>query len=241
MGVFAGPEIVEDGLVLTLDAGNTKSYPGSGTTWTNLSGNGNNGTLVNGVGYDSASGGSLTFDGTNDYVSIPNMSTYLTNKTQFSYSTFIKITGAGTFGMFFTFGNSNNFANDITFYYKPADTTLNFQVNNGSDGRGLVSYTAGQYDNICVVYDGNQSTNATRLKVYINGNLQTLTFIDYNVPASTSSTSFTDCVIGIYSTANYASTTLFSGNVGTSQLYNKALAAAEVKQNFNALRGRFGI
>ena len=235
------PPIVTDGLVLHLDAGDSASYPGSGTTWTNLAGNGNNGTLVNGVGYDSANGGSLTFDGTNDYVSIPNMSTYLTNKTQFSYSTFIKITGSGSFaGMFFTFGNSNNFENDMTFYYKAADTTLKFQVNNGSDGNGSVPYTIGQYDNICVVYDGNQSTNATRLKVYINGNLQTLTF-NYTVPASTSSTAFTDCVIGIYSTANYANTSLFAGNLGTAQLYNKALTQSEVTQNFDALKKRYGL
>ena len=64
-----GKPIVTDGLVLCLDAANPKSYPGSGTTWTDLSGNGNNGTLVNGVGYNSDNGGSLSFDGVNDYVS----------------------------------------------------------------------------------------------------------------------------------------------------------------------------
>jgi hypothetical protein len=53
MAISYNPRIVTDGLVLALDAGNPKSYPGSGTTWTDLSGNGNNGTLVNGVGYNS--------------------------------------------------------------------------------------------------------------------------------------------------------------------------------------------
>ena len=72
MGVFAGPEVVEDGLVLALDAGNTKSYPGSGTTWTDLSGNGNNGTLTNGPTYSSSNGGSIVFDGVNDFVDISN-------------------------------------------------------------------------------------------------------------------------------------------------------------------------
>ena len=61
MGVFAGPEIVEDGLVLALDAGNTKSYPGSGTTWTDLSGNGNNGTFVGTTTFDSSTN-SISFD-----------------------------------------------------------------------------------------------------------------------------------------------------------------------------------
>ena len=66
-------DVVEDGLVLYLDAGNNFSYPGSGTTWRDLSGNVNGGTLVNGVGYNSDNGGSLVFDGVIDYV---NFSTY---------------------------------------------------------------------------------------------------------------------------------------------------------------------
>ena len=71
MSLFHSPRIVTDGLVLCLDAGNTKSYPGSGTTWTDLSGRRNNGTLTNGPTFDSANGGSIVFDGTNDTVSIP--------------------------------------------------------------------------------------------------------------------------------------------------------------------------
>jgi hypothetical protein len=68
MTLTHSPKLVTDGLVLCLDAANPKSYPGSGTTWTDLSGNGNNGTLVNGVGYNSSNGGSLSFDGVDDYV-----------------------------------------------------------------------------------------------------------------------------------------------------------------------------
>ena len=68
MGAAAGPNVVEDGLVLALDAGNTKSYPGSGTTWTDLSGKDNNGTLTDGPTFNSANGGSIVFDGTNDQI-----------------------------------------------------------------------------------------------------------------------------------------------------------------------------
>ena len=63
---------VKDGLVLDLDAGNPLSYPGTGTTWTDLSGNNNNGTLINGVGYNSDNGGSLVFDGVDDHGTIPH-------------------------------------------------------------------------------------------------------------------------------------------------------------------------
>jgi hypothetical protein len=72
MALSHSPSIVTNSLVLCLDAANPKSYPGSGTTWTDLSGLGNNGTLVNGVGYTSVNRGSLVFDGVNDYVTLGN-------------------------------------------------------------------------------------------------------------------------------------------------------------------------
>ena len=83
MSHIFGPNIVTNGLVLYLDAGNTKSYSGSGTTWTDLSGNGNNGTLTNGPAYDSANLGGILFDGNNDYITVPDNSslTSFTNMT----------------------------------------------------------------------------------------------------------------------------------------------------------------
>jgi hypothetical protein len=68
--MFVGPNIITDGLVLALDAGSKKSYSGSGTTWKDLSGNGNNGTLVNGPTFDSGNGGSIVFDGFNDLTTV---------------------------------------------------------------------------------------------------------------------------------------------------------------------------
>ncbi len=75
MGLAHSPRTVTDGLVLALDAGNTKSYPGSGTAWTDLIGS-NNGTLTNGPTYNSDNGGSIVFDGTNDYVTISDDSDF---------------------------------------------------------------------------------------------------------------------------------------------------------------------
>src|SRR5210317_1273968 len=63
MGVYGGPDIITEGLVLALDAGSKRSYSGSGNTWTDLSGNGNNGTLVNTPTFSSNSGGKFSFDG----------------------------------------------------------------------------------------------------------------------------------------------------------------------------------
>ena len=95
-----GPKILDpSGLVLTLDAGNLYSYPGSGTTWTDLSGNNNDGTLINGPTYSNTNGGIITFDGTNDYVtgSISNLSVY-------TVSIFMKILGLKVGGGLFCAG-----------------------------------------------------------------------------------------------------------------------------------------
>ena len=70
---YCTQQIVKDGLVLALDAGNTKSYPGSGTSWSDLSGQGNTGTLTNGPTYSSADGGSIVFDGTKTLLSHHNL------------------------------------------------------------------------------------------------------------------------------------------------------------------------
>jgi hypothetical protein len=69
-----GPDIIESGLVLCLDAANKNSYRGSGTTWTDLSGNGNNGTLTNGPTFSAGNQGSIVFDGVDDYVEVSNAS-----------------------------------------------------------------------------------------------------------------------------------------------------------------------
>ena len=72
MGLSHSPRIVTDGLVFCVDAGDKMSYPGAGTTWTDLSKNRNNGTLTNGPTFNSANGGSIVFDGTNDYANMSN-------------------------------------------------------------------------------------------------------------------------------------------------------------------------
>ena len=70
MGLSHSPRIVTDGLVFCVDAGDKMSYPGAGTTWTDLSKNRNNGTLTNGPTFNSANGGSISLDGSNDYISV---------------------------------------------------------------------------------------------------------------------------------------------------------------------------
>jgi hypothetical protein len=88
MGFYRGANVVTSGLVLALDAANTKSYPGSGTTWSDLSGNGNTGTLTNGPTFNSANGGSIAFDGIDDYTNL-GLVTQLTNITNVSVNAWV--------------------------------------------------------------------------------------------------------------------------------------------------------
>ncbi len=86
MAHFHSPRIITDGLVLALDAANQKSYPGSGTTWSDLSGNGNNGTLTNGPTFDSGNNGSIIFDGVDDYITTGTTPSQLQGNPSFTVS-----------------------------------------------------------------------------------------------------------------------------------------------------------
>ena len=222
MGVYAGPDIVESGLVLSLDAGNKKSYTGSGTTWTDLSGRGNNGTLTNGVGYNSSNLGSLSFDGVDDFISTTysvgtiskhTISCWI-NKTNSQYS-FILASSASLF---------------YGFEIYPSVIYTNITNNN----YGQVSYNLNGYQNIAFTYDGSQTGNSNRLKVYLNGILQTLSFTG-TIPSSVSNIPAID--IGKRSwTTRYS-----EGSIAQVSIYNRALSASEIQQNFNATRSRYGI
>jgi hypothetical protein len=208
--------IVTSGLVLNLDAGNGNSYSGSGTAWTDLSGNGNNGTLVNGPTYSSANGGSIVFDGTNDNVT-SSLSSSL--GTQFSISVWFK-------------KNNNNAGNPVNFQGSPTLELLvdqNNQLNiwDGADHLYSFTTTIGIWYNMTVV------KTSTNFLLYVNNiSSPVLNF------ASSYNNANTNFIIGKHPTnlTNY-----MNGNIAQVSIYNRALSAEEVSQNFNANRGRFGI
>jgi hypothetical protein len=116
MGIAYNPRTITDGLVLCLDAANPKSYPGSGTIWTDLSGNGNNGTLVNGVGYNSGNLGSLVFDGVDDVINLSSSSSIQNLTTNFTISTIVRTNVSG--GHYSIFTKGNNFGQGWTLYLR---------------------------------------------------------------------------------------------------------------------------
>jgi hypothetical protein len=240
MGFNYSPKIVTDGLVLCLDAANSKSYVSGSTAWNDLSRGGNNGTLTNGPTFSSANGGNIVFDGTNDYISIPAPTSVLSNVSQFSYSAFVNFNTKSTGNAFFSYGSSNGFTTDILFAWETASNVLFFQINNGADGAAYFTYnTLNTWINISVVYNGSLSGNDNRLKVYNNGNEVTLTF-GYTIPATTASPSSPLCRLGTYA-SDATNAWALNGRISNTLLYNRALTTTEIQQNYNTQKSRFGL
>jgi formylglycine-generating enzyme required for sulfatase activity len=226
--------IVTDGIVLWLDAGITSSYPTSGTTWTDLSGNRNNGTLTNGPTYSSANGGSIVFDGMDDYVGT-NLITEFPASAGFTFNIVLKAIDDGAtdvrralignteypvsgfaLGYNHDVGNTNYWM----FYWYPSIGAANF---------GILTPNFGNIEFITFLYDGN-----TDFKLYRNGILaSTLSSSGTKVYKTSGNLLIAAPTQGGWST--------FLGNIYLLQGYNRALTAAEVLQNFNAQKARFGL
>jgi hypothetical protein len=223
---FEYPNIVTSGLVLNLDAGFVGSYPTINTTWYDISGNANNTTLVNGPTFNSANSGSIIFDGIDDYCNIAT--------TQMT-SNIITITG---FIKWLTY-TSKMFFGFTTYDVWTQGNTLGYNTGAG-DVYGISSGTVtslGLLNNWVYYTFVMTSTNSipTNNKIYINGNLQTLSQqygTTGNAPGFGSTLKLCDWVNGGY-----------YGNMqyGNLQVYNKELTQSEITQNYNALKGRYGL
>ena len=240
MALGHGPTVVTNGLVLALDAADRNSYPGSGTTWTDLSGNNNTGTLTNGPTYSSANGGSIVFDGTNDYLtagSAPSGTDLFTLSIWVYFNTNISGNFGGTtnYGCVLFSGNSSGtmelfiLTNGLV-AGPPYQITLSAYgtAPTGSCTISNINMPIQRYHNIVAVRDGSASQ-----KLYLNGDLLTTGNL------SNSFNTATLHVAGAPSQPTYSGH--LNGRIGNVLRYNRALSAAEVSQNFNALRGRFGI
>ena len=229
MAFAHSPKIVTDGLVLALDAGNPKSYPGSGTVWRDKSGNGNDGTLTNGPTFSSDNGGAIVFDGVNDYVDLSTATSLWTSN--FSISFFIKI---NTLGNQFLFSNGG-YGGAVTNFWFGGGATNNFAIHlRKTDGTGAVGYnyilpvpytSLGYYS---IVYNTADNT----LKLYQNSDL-----------VESKSTALVDpsWMDNGWRIGNSSGSYPVNGDLHNFTVYNRALSASEVQQNYNALKGRFGL
>jgi len=232
MGIQYNPRISTDGLVLALDAGNTKSYPGSGTTWTDLSGRGNTGTLTNGPTYSSANGGSIVFDGTNDFINIPD-SSLLTSTSALTINCWVRATAfSGGYSSIIGKGTSDL---DEEYCVVMHSSFLYFDVGGGGPyTQPSYTFNTNTWYNICCVHLRTAGTSS--LLCYVNG-----VSLNNSTTSSTSTPNDNSSPVSIGSRFYNSIDRPFTGNIPQVSIYNRALTAAEVSQNFNALRGRFSI
>jgi hypothetical protein len=225
MGFYRGPHTVTDGLVLSLDAGNTKSYPRSGNTWFDKSGYGNNGTLVNGPTFDSGNGGSIVFDGINSYVNVPT-STSLEITSDLTINVWIYNTlSKSGIGIVTKGPLSGDY--DYMLYLSLNSTLLNFWKKNSSgvveNGGNFITTILNTWVNVCFTKQG------TTIKGYENGVLKnTSTFTDSNIRTSSNSLKIGNG----WSPA-------FGGNIPQVSIYNRTLSSSEILQNYNATKSRY--
>lgn len=236
MASKGGPDIVENGLTLFLDASNIRSYPGSGTTWSDLSGNGNTGTLTNGPTFSAGNLGSIVFDGTNDYVDTVNTgTTFQFANVTFTVSLWIKT--SATSGVIISKGATASTAGWM-FQFDSAGTVSG--TTKGSDGTNTYNRTSiatvnnNTWRNIVSVYTTNTTTLASNTtSIYIDGVLSNGTGTLGGLVYATT----TDTVqIGRRPSGAY-----WSGSVSNLLIYNRALTAAEILQNYNATKNRYGL
>jgi len=226
MGGFANnAPIVTDGLVFYVDAGNDKSYPGSGTTWTDLIG-GNNGSLTNGPTYNSGNGGSLVLDGTNDRVTISEGGLSFPNDSaDFTCEVVVKLDTVTPQQVFFQQEDSGGTGRSWIF------------LRNSSGNHAFSSYL-GSSD--LLLTSLGAPTAGTVYHVHIKYESGVL-HIGYNGAWYQSSTRSIDenCTGGFIIGGGKSGSAPTDGNIYCVRVYNKALSASEILQNYNALKNRF--
>jgi hypothetical protein len=223
MAFFRGPNVVTNGLVLALDAANPKSYVSGSTTWNDLSGNSNNGTLTNGPTYSSTNGGSIVFDGVDDYVDIGIKSTlqpqslsvslwFKVNSYPVSNAQIVRSRGYG-------WGIQLNGSLLSSFLY----TSTSNQINSSGTVIPLNIY------NHCSFTYSNST-----FYMYLNG-VQI-----YTTTSPTNTIYYSGGYIAIGRDAD-ANASYFPGNIPQASIYNRALSSSEVLQNYNALKSRYNL
>jgi hypothetical protein len=221
---FVGENIVTDGLILYLDAGYKSSYSGSGTTWNDVSGYGNNGTLTNGPTFNSSNGGAIEFDGVDDKALLFSNNNFPTSYTKFC---------------FFKLKNKNNYYNLMS-ASSPVDHVLWVGTyatgvyrlagsNNGGNNYSEVIISDELYENVWYSAAITFDNNTRQMRLYLNGILG-------STATSTSISSGGICKIGEHSSGQS-----INGYVPIVMVYNRVLTASEILQNYNAQKGRYGL
>lgn len=231
MSSESGPKFVTDGLVLCLDAANPRSYISGATVWNDLTYNISGGTLTNGPTFSSANGGSIVFDGVDDYISDTTL-----NITSFPF----------TINAYFKTSNTDSIFRDIfsTANYSDINEFINLQID--SNHRLALGVRTISFLNQNTVISSNSYNDGNwhmvtgiaqsygNITLFVDGY-----FIDNSTSTSYSFPSLNNQTIGaLRRTSN---SNFFPGNIASVQIYNRVLSAQEVLQNYNATKSRFGL
>ena len=218
---------------VTIDAANSRSYVISSTTWNDLTYNLNVGTLTNGTTYSTSNGGVLSFDGVDDYV-------YFSNSGQFtppniSIEVWLKPNNtASPYNQNFLRLESGILP-ALLMAFQDGGNTLGFGMATSNDGYGELDVTIngsdynGKWKHIMATYTSGAK------KLYVNGTLvgQDLTLTGTLVPNNSNPMSIGSWILNTSES--------FNGDIAITRIYNKALSSTEVLQNYNAIKGRFGL
>jgi len=227
MGLIHSPSIVTDGLVLCLDAANNRSYPKSGTTWSDLAGS-NNGTLTNGPTFDAGNGGSIVFDGSDDYVQTQNVTLSSSNFTLSCWIKFDSLPSLGTVfssSHYYATGYNGNFllrtnsGNSVTFATYDGKSNEQYVTT-------LYSISINKWYNFAVNGDGTNSS------IYVDTD-KISSFAQNKVLTDLSNGGL---IIGDDISWNNQP---LDGKISNVSIYNRALNADEIRQNYEATVGRY--
>lgn len=230
--VTGGLNIIKDGLVLYLDAANTLSYPGSGVVWNDLTKNNNNGILTNGPTFSSANGGSIVFDGTDDYVNCGNNSSL--NLGAMTIAAWVKpSTNVTNYRAIIADESVGGSPWNYRLYLLQGAGTVVYDIVSGTGSASLTSTIAINDDKWHYVCGVRITVNGT-VNLYIDGILNKT-----GTDSSSRSTLGNQVWIGRspYVGGSYP----FIGNIANAQIYNQALTATQIAQNYNAVKTRFGL
>jgi hypothetical protein len=236
MAFIHSPKIVTDGLVLYLDAANRRSYGGSGATWSDLSGNNFNCTLVNTPSFSAANNGTIVFDGTNNYAEIADSATLRGSKT--TVLLWFKRNGVGTnqggsissilFGKADVIGSFNGYVFGLT-----GGTTVFVTAKGSSNSASAVGNLVADNTWHHAVLTVDIGASSADVKIYQNGVFTASATVPSTITISSQPIRLIDSLDTFWG--------IIAASMANVSMYNRILSPNEILQNFNATRGRFGV
>ena len=241
MSTRYNPSIVRDNLVLYFDAANTKSYPGSGTTWTDMGSKGIDGTLTNGPTFDSGNMGTISFDGSNDMVDLNStLSSVASHNLPASWEAWVYFNTSNNNQTIIgnSYVNGGVLLRTTGTSHAPANRIRWVYFQSGGHGTGVDSavLTSGWYQFVGT-YNGSGLSHSN-FGLYINGVAAAVTDPTFGSPSTIPQTQHFG-IGGLPDESNYS--VYWGGKIAMVRVYSKLLSATEVKQNFEAHKGRFGL